>query len=104
MYIISYLRYFTHFLCNFQGFVMSTFFFGYILTQIAGGILADRFGGNRMLFYSALVWSISTFLIPLLGDFIRVPFTMGIIGLRALSGIAQGQFIVWVRGHGLCML
>ena len=70
---------------------MSTFFFGYITTQILGGVLADRYGGDRMLFNSALVWSISTFLIPVIGDVVQVPFTMGIIFLRALSGIAQGK-------------
>jgi len=73
-----------------SGFVMSTFFFGYIITQIAGGILADRYGGDRMLFYSAFVWSICTFLIPVIGDVFHMPYTMGIIVLRALSGVAQG--------------
>lgn len=73
-----------------SGFVMSTFFFGYILTQIAGGILADRYGGDYMLLASSLVWSISTLLIPVVGDFFRLQYTMSIIVLRAASGIAQG--------------
>ena len=84
----------------FQGFVMSTFFFGYIITQIAGGILADRYGGDRMLFYSAFVWSICTFLIPVIGDVFHMPYTMSIIVLRALSGVAQGKFLM----DNLCSL
>ena len=78
----------------FQGFVMSTFFFGYILTQIAGGILADRYGGDYMLLMSSLVWSISTMLIPAGGDLFYLPYTMSIIVLRAASGIAQGKFCI----------
>ena len=34
----------------FSGFVLSAFWAGYALTQILGGKLADKYGGNRALF------------------------------------------------------
>ena len=31
------------------GIIQSSFFWGYLLTQIAGGVWSDRFGGKRVL-------------------------------------------------------
>jgi MFS family permease len=47
-----------------QGTVMSAFFIGYLLTQIAGGWLADRFGGKPVLAGGVVVWSLFTALTP----------------------------------------
>ena len=47
-----------------QGSVMSAFFIGYLLTQIAGGWLADRFGGKPVLAGGVVVWSLFTALTP----------------------------------------
>ena len=33
-----------------KGFVLSSFFYGYLLTQVAGGVLAARIGGNIVSF------------------------------------------------------
>ncbi|XP_065670063.1 voltage-gated purine nucleotide uniporter SLC17A9-like isoform X4 [Hydra vulgaris] len=70
--------------------VMSAFFFGYILTQILSGVLSDRFGGERVLFLSATIWSISTFLIPFVKNIL--PVNVGFIALRILTGVAQGFY------------
>jgi ACS family sodium-dependent inorganic phosphate cotransporter len=48
-----------------QGLVLSSFYIGYMLTQIAGGVLADRFGGRVVLGVGVLLWSIFTLLTPL---------------------------------------
>ncbi|CAG8819549.1 20612_t:CDS:1, partial [Racocetra persica] len=32
-----------------QGFILSSFFFGYLTTQILGGVLADKYGGKWVL-------------------------------------------------------
>lgn len=32
-----------------QGLILASFFFGYILTPILGGALADRYGGKHVL-------------------------------------------------------
>jgi ACS family sodium-dependent inorganic phosphate cotransporter len=47
-----------------SGFVMSSFFIGYLLTQVPGGILAGRFGGKHVLAGGVLFWSLFTALTP----------------------------------------
>ena len=47
-----------------QGMVLSSFFVGYLLLQIVGGRLADRFGGKAVLTTGVLVWSLFTVLTP----------------------------------------
>ena len=45
-----------------KGFVLAAFFVGYLLFMFAAGLLAQRFGGKRVLGYSVLAWSIFTLL------------------------------------------
>ena len=47
-----------------SGFVMSSFFIGYMLTQVPGGLLAGRFGGKWVLAGGVLFWSLFTALTP----------------------------------------
>jgi len=47
-----------------QGLVLSSFFVGYLLLQIVGGRLADRFGGKLVLGVGVLLWSLFTLLTP----------------------------------------
>jgi ACS family sodium-dependent inorganic phosphate cotransporter len=47
-----------------QGLVMSSFFAGYLLTQVAGGWLADRFGGKAVLGFGVVFWSFFTIITP----------------------------------------
>lgn len=47
-----------------QGTVLSSFFVGYLLLQIIGGRLADRFGGKIVLGVGVLLWSLFTMLTP----------------------------------------
>ena len=47
-----------------QGRVLSSFFVGYLLLQVAGGRLADRFGGKAVLGAGVLLWSLFTMLTP----------------------------------------
>jgi len=47
-----------------QGTVLSSFFVGYLLTQIAGGWLADHFGGKVVLAGGVLLWSLFTMVTP----------------------------------------
>jgi ACS family sodium-dependent inorganic phosphate cotransporter len=47
-----------------QGTVLSAFFVGYLLTQIVGGRLADRYGGKVVLAGGVLIWSLFTLLTP----------------------------------------
>lgn len=66
---------------------MSIFFLGYLLTQIPGGILADRLGIRRVFAGSLLIMGIFTFL------FAWVPgYASGMI-LRFLAGLGSGAII-----------
>ena len=47
-----------------QGAVLSSFYIGYLLMQISGGRLADRFGGKVILGAGVLIWSFFTILTP----------------------------------------
>lgn len=69
-----------------QGIILSCFYFGYILTQLLGGYLADRFGGKIVLAVGVLWWSLFTILTPLAASF-------GIVALivaRILMGMGEG--------------
>jgi len=47
-----------------KGFVLSSFFIGYMLFMVASGWLATRFGGKRVLAISVVCWSVFTLLTP----------------------------------------
>ena len=47
-----------------QGLILSSFFIGYLLTQIVGGRLADRYGGKVVLGFGVLIWSLFTLVVP----------------------------------------
>ncbi|MDM8010690.1 MAG: ACS family MFS transporter [Parasphingorhabdus sp.] len=47
-----------------QGLVLSSFFIGYLLTQVVGGKLADHYGGKVVLGFGVLIWSLFTLVAP----------------------------------------
>jgi ACS family sodium-dependent inorganic phosphate cotransporter len=47
-----------------KGWVLSSFFVGYILLQVPSGWLANRFGGKRVMACAVLLWSLFTLLTP----------------------------------------
>ncbi|XP_072975243.1 probable anion transporter 1, chloroplastic [Typha angustifolia] len=68
------------------GLVQSSFFWGYLLTQIAGGIWADTVGGKTVLAFGVIWWSIATALTPIAAK-IGLPF---LLVVRAFMGIGEG--------------
>lgn len=48
-----------------QGFILSSFYIGYVLTHIPGGIIAERYGGKWTLSLGILSTAIFTILTPL---------------------------------------
>ena len=48
-----------------MGRVLSSFFVGYLLTQVAGGWLAERYGGKIVLGFGVVFWSLFTMLTPI---------------------------------------
>jgi len=69
-----------------QGRVLSSFFVGYLLTQIAGGWLAERYGGKIVLGFGVVFWSLFTLLTPIAaaGGMIALLVT------RILMGVGEG--------------
>lgn len=68
------------------GLIQSSFFWGYLLTQIAGGIWADKVGGKLVLGFGVVWWSIATILTPIAAK-IGLPF---LLVMRAFMGIGEG--------------
>jgi len=69
-----------------RGLVLSSFFVGYLVTQVAGGSLAARFGGKVVLGFGVLWWSLFTLLTPLSA---MTSFPV-LIAARILMGIGEG--------------
>ncbi|XP_046628021.1 putative inorganic phosphate cotransporter [Neodiprion virginianus] len=70
-----------------QGIILSSFFWGYIITQIPGGILADKFGGKYTLGIGILATAIFTMLTP---SVVEAFDATGLIVLRILMGFGEG--------------
>ncbi|MFJ8258734.1 MFS transporter [Peribacillus asahii] len=68
------------------GLILSSFFLGYALMQLPGGIMADKFGAKRILLIAVIAWSIFTGLTAVAG-------TLGVLlVIRFLFGIGEGGF------------
>ncbi|XP_021917610.1 solute carrier family 17 member 9 isoform X2 [Zootermopsis nevadensis] len=75
-----------------SGTVLSSFFWGYTLTQVIGGYLSDRIGGHKVILTAAVGWSLFTFCMP---DIIRLFSAQEtsvnfIVIMRILHGAFQG--------------
>ncbi|KAA8498194.1 putative anion transporter 4, chloroplastic [Porphyridium purpureum] len=68
------------------GIIQSSFFWGYVLTQIPGGYLASRFGGKAVLGAGVVAWSLMTFITPMAASH-SLP---ALLVARALLGIGEG--------------
>nr|XP_043622477.1 ascorbate transporter, chloroplastic [Erigeron canadensis] len=68
------------------GLIQSSFFWGYLLTQIVGGIWADKIGGKQVLGFGVVWWSFATVLTPIAAR-LGLPF---LLVVRAFMGIGEG--------------
>ncbi|XP_031401233.1 sodium-dependent phosphate transport protein 1, chloroplastic [Punica granatum] len=68
------------------GLIQSSFFWGYLLTQIAGGIWADTVGGKLVLGFGVVWWSVATVLTPIAAK-VGLPF---LLVVRVFMGIGEG--------------
>lgn len=68
-----------------QGWILSSFAFGFITSQVIGASAATRFGGKRVLTFAVLLWSSTTLLTPLVAH--RLPW---LIFCRILLGLGEG--------------
>jgi MFS family permease len=79
------------------GVVLSSFFAGYALMQIPGGVLADKYGSKKIMIISLIAWSIFTAFTGLAGSLgslliIRFLFGIGESGFPAASSKAISEY------------
>ena len=69
------------------GLVQSSFLWGYALTPLIGGVLADRYGGKIVLGFGIAVWSLATLVTP----FVATSGSLGaLLAARAVMGLGEG--------------
>jgi MFS transporter, ACS family, hexuronate transporter len=69
-----------------EGALVTAFAVVYMLSQVPGGILADRVGSRKLLVTSLVMWSVFTALTGLAAGFISL------LVIRGLFGLGQGLF------------
>ena len=78
-----------------QGIILSSFYVGYLIMQIMGGFLADRFGGKIVLGLGVLIWSLFTIATPWAA-------LSGMIGLLiARIGMGLGEAVTFPAVYSL---
>lgn len=76
-----------------SGTVLSSFFWGYTLTQVLGGYFSDKFGGQRVIFLAAIGWSLITFWMPniiYLAPKAKTYAISFVVTIRIINGAFQG--------------
>ena len=70
-----------------KGYVLSSFFIGYMASQVLGGAMANRLGGKIVLGFAVLWWSVFTILTPP-----AALISLGIlVATRILMGFGEGM-------------
>jgi ACS family glucarate transporter-like MFS transporter len=72
-----------------MGFVFSAFAWSYVLAQLPGGWLLDRFGSKITYFFSIFLWSVFTMLMGTVGFFTGATAVALLFTLRLLVGAAE---------------
>src|SRR5437016_7394532 len=72
-----------------MGFIFSAFAWSYVLAQLPGGWLLDRFGSKITYFFSIFLWSLFTVMVGAVGFFTGAAAVALLFGLRLLIGAAE---------------
>lgn len=70
------------------GFILSAFAWAYVLAQIPGGLLLDRFGTRRVYAGAIAIWSVLTAMQGLAG-LVALPVLAMLFALRFMVGVAE---------------
>jgi MFS transporter, ACS family, solute carrier family 17 (sodium-dependent inorganic phosphate cotransporter), member 5 len=76
--------------------VLSSFFWGYVITQVPGGQMAKKYGGKIMLLCSITLCSLLNLLTPKFAAFGNWP---AVVCLRVVQGLCQG--VIFPSTHTL---
>lgn len=93
IFILFYLKYYIHFQeegefdwdSTVQSAILGSFYWCYILSQVVGGVLTQRFGTKTVFGFSQLTTAIASLLIPQAASF----HYSAVIALRSLQGMAS---------------
>jgi ACS family glucarate transporter-like MFS transporter len=72
-----------------MGYIFSAFAWSYVLAQLPGGWLLDRFGSKITYFFSIFLWSVFTLFTGTVGFFAGGAAVAMLFGLRMLVGAAE---------------
>ena len=72
-----------------MGFIFSAFSWAYVIGQIPGGWLLDRFGSKKVYFYSIFTWSIFTLFQGFVGAFSLANAVIALFVLRFMVGLCE---------------
>jgi MFS family permease len=73
-----------------QASVLSSFFWGYMATQILSGVLCKKYGGKRILLVGVIVWSVFTLLTPIAASYAKSEWLAILIAVRIGMGLGEG--------------
>lgn len=71
------------------GYIFSAFGWAYVIAQIPGGWLLDRFGSKRVYTFSILLWSLFTLMQGTIGFFTGLTAIVIVFALRFMVGVAE---------------
>lgn len=74
-----------HWSLQIQGWILSSFAFGYLTSQIIGACAAQKFGGKSVLFFAVCLWSLSTVVTPIFSH-----SATALIICRIILGLGEG--------------
>ncbi|OXB62643.1 hypothetical protein ASZ78_016938 [Callipepla squamata] len=77
-----------------QGWILGSFFYGYIITQIPGGYLASKIGGKLLLGFGIFGTSVFTLLTPLAAD-LGVGYLIAVRALEGLGELSTQKSVPW---------
>lgn len=69
-----------------KGLVLSSFFWGYLIMQVTGGLMSNRFGGRNVFLVAVMLWSLFTLVTP---GAAGISFTVLIV-TRFMLGFGEG--------------
>ncbi|XP_050591921.1 putative inorganic phosphate cotransporter [Bombus affinis] len=70
-----------------QGIILSSFYVGYVITHLPGGMLSEKFGGKYSLGLGILATGVFTLITPLVVEYGEA---IGLIIVRVLMGLCEG--------------
>jgi len=72
-----------------MGYIFSAFGWSYVIAQLPGGWLLDRFGSRKIYALSLFIWSFFTFITGFTGFFVGLTAVVVLFSLRFMLGIAE---------------